>query len=108
MKSFKVGIVPKEYPQSTLTTGDISTIKDAVLGMIANQRNIRPRFVQNASAKSGWLVFHCADEVTAEWLKGQSYWTQIGCQALEESKFPRDHVVVGYFKHAPELQMKPF
>jgi Domain of unknown function (DUF4780) len=43
------------------------------------------------------VVFPCANRGTADWLKALDLWSDCGCGVLEETDFPRDHVLTGYF-----------
>ena len=104
LKSVKVGIVPAQYPEKKLSEEEVMKIRKDVLKLIFEQRagNIKPKFTQLATAKSGWLLFHCSNEETANWLKSQSYWTDMECVAIDEKQFPAEHILTGYFKYSSE------
>lgn len=102
--SVKIGIIPATYPDRKLTEEEIIHLRREVLQLIYEQRDqtVKPRFTQGASAKSGWMIFHCADEETANWLRTQALWVNEELVAINEDRFPNAHVLVGYFKHSAE------
>ena len=106
LKAVKVGIVPAQFPDRKLSEADIRSMRMDVLKLIYEQRagTVKPKFTQLASARSGWMIFHCVDSETANWLKSQEYWTTKECIALDEKDFPRQHVLKGLFKYNTEIE----
>lgn len=103
VSAVKVGIVPTDYPRRRLTPAEINDVRNSILKLIAEQRNVskvKPRFVQNPIARYGWLEVHCQDESTAEWVKGQGQWQKFKCQTVDASNFPKENFVMGHFRHS--------
>lgn len=103
--SVKVGIVPNNFPERKLTYGEMDKLRLDVLQLIYVQREqpFKPRFTSGAISKAGWLVFHCSDKETAEWLKLQNLWADRGLLAVDEEEFPTGHILVGYFKQSADM-----
>ena len=98
-----VGIVPVDYPRHRLTPAEINDVRNSILKLIAEQRNVstvKPTFVQNPIARFGWLEVPCRDNSTAQWLKGQEQWQKIKCHVVDARNFPKESFVVGHFRHS--------
>lgn len=102
--SVKVGIIPAAFPRKKLDSEEINQLRKEVLKLMFEQRNlpVAVRFAQGATAKSGWMIFHCSDVATADWLKNQELWTERELIAIDENQFPTGHTLVGYFRHSNE------
>jgi hypothetical protein len=84
--SVKVGIVLQNYPGTKLSEEELRQIGQSVEKAIAEHSKglIKPKFIKLPSLRaSGYVVFHL--------------WCDCGCRALEETDFPWDQALTGYF-----------
>lgn len=104
--TFDVGIVPENFPKKKLETKDIKTVVIDVLKLICDHKGllIKPLFRQEVTHKIGWMIFHCANEMTANWLKSQKMWSERNLKAIDKDQFPQEHVLVGNLNHSAELE----
>jgi Domain of unknown function (DUF4780) len=105
VSSVKIGVIAESYPERKLTEEEFNQMKQGVEKLIAEQSkgSIKPKFAKLPSRKaSGWILFHCANRATADWLKTLKLWRDRGCKALEEEFFPKEHVFTGYFLSSAE------
>jgi hypothetical protein len=105
LKSFQIGIVPTKFPMTKMTKDDINHIHKEVIMRIASQRDamIKPKFTQGTSSRSGWMIFHCANEDTASWLQRQDIWKTKDLKTVQPKEFPEEHILVGRFKNATDF-----
>lgn len=94
----KIGVACSTYPEMKLSKEDCDMITRDVLKLIAGQRTFAPKFCQLPTRHSGWMVFHCSNKETADWLRGHNYWTEHRLSSFEEKDFPRNVTMIGYFK----------
>lgn len=101
-----VGIFPSEFPARRLNDEEVDLIRTKILISIAGQKDesIKPRFTQQFTIRSGWLIFYCSGPETAKWLKSLPLWSELSCHALDQSEFPRLHVATGYFRDSADLE----
>ncbi|XP_058831709.1 uncharacterized protein LOC131690161 [Topomyia yanbarensis] len=103
--SIAIGVVPYDYPSQLLDIEEARQIRSAVLKEMVAQRAtnpIKPQFTRNAILRTGWMVFHCADEGTAKWIEELDYWGTVNCNAVRESDIPSGLSVVGSFPQSAE------
>jgi Domain of unknown function (DUF4780) len=94
--SVKIGIVSQNYAGTKLSEEELSQMGQSVERAIAEHSKglIQRKFIKLPKLKaSGYVVFHCANRGTADWLKALELWSGFGCRALKEivSKGPRTH-----------------
>lgn len=106
LTAVRIGIIPADYPQLKLSIDDRKAFEREVKGLILDQRHgkTKPKFTQLPTYRSGWMIFHCADRETADWLKNQNIWEGRLCSAIEESEFPTQHTVIGYFEQSADTK----
>jgi Domain of unknown function (DUF4780) len=100
INAVKIGIFAKSYPERKLTEEDLSQIKQEIEKLIGEQKDrpLKPTFKQLPSRRSsGWIIFHCSNRETADWLKALKLWKDRECNPLEEEDFPKEHTLTGYF-----------
>lgn len=104
VKGVKIGIVPQLYPDHKLNVVDRTRFqKDVERSIVAHKASAtKPKFVQLPTLYNGFVIFHCADVSTANWLKSLPLWEENSHIALEEHQFPTVNVVVGYFQSSTD------
>jgi hypothetical protein len=100
VKAIKVGVVPREHPTTKLNTEDLNSIIGEIKQLIVEQRTgaIKPNFTRLPQLKAGWMVLHCEDKATADWVLQQDIGASRDCRLVEEKDFPKEHILVGYFQ----------
>uniref|UniRef100_A0A6P7GZL4 Uncharacterized protein LOC114348936 n=1 Tax=Diabrotica virgifera virgifera TaxID=50390 RepID=A0A6P7GZL4_DIAVI len=100
--AIRVGIMPKNHPESSLTVEQLAATKEKILEKIVEldpKATIRPKF-SNLQFRPGWMLLSCADKATVEWLKSiiQELQPQegISLRLEEESNIPHSEIFVTY------------
>lgn len=98
----KMAVLPRDYPNTALTTEQMNTIKQLLLKKILSEEDkvVKPAFL-GLSYKVGYMAIHCKDIATSEWLKravlNASPWEGAALCATEESKMPHSQIAIGIF-----------
>lgn len=95
-----IGIIPRNFPNKKMKIEEIMLLQKEILKLLSEQKNesIQLRFTRRPTAKFGWMIFHCTDKLTANWLQSQELWTDKELITVDKNKFPEGHILVGYFK----------
>uniref|UniRef100_A0A1Y1N1I1 DUF4780 domain-containing protein n=1 Tax=Photinus pyralis TaxID=7054 RepID=A0A1Y1N1I1_PHOPY len=97
-----VGILHGRYPEMHLTTEELKALQEGILEIIRNLEEgmVGPQFL-GSTFKPGRLLVNCADETTAEWLKGVvpsvKPWEGVTLRAIDEKEIPKATIVKDYF-----------
>jgi Domain of unknown function (DUF4780) len=80
--SVKIGIVLKDHSGTKLLEEELSQMGQSMERAIVEHSKglIKPKFVKLRA--SGYVVFHCANRGTADWLKALELWSGCECRAL--------------------------
>lgn len=98
----KVGVVPKHFPTSHLSTTQLDALQEALLLKVEKQRNepMKPKFC-NLLYKSGYMVLVCKDLETADWVKEITPslipWEGAELEAMDEEKIQRPEPIRAFF-----------
>lgn len=98
----RIGITPENFPESLLTETQVGLLKGAILRGMKDLKGegLLPQF-SGAIDNPGWVVFHCDNRATADWLKTITTtivpWEGARLRAVEGEEIPHRSVVVGYF-----------
>ncbi|XP_055615155.1 uncharacterized protein LOC129761458 [Toxorhynchites rutilus septentrionalis] len=100
LEQIKVGILPKDYPNTDPTTAQLDSIRNSLLTAIERNEPVKPKFF-NCSYKSGYLILSCKDHQTSEWLKkvvpGIILDDNIKLVALDAKNIPRPEILHAFF-----------
>lgn len=100
--SVKVGILPKNYPNSELTMQQLLATQKAVLNKVVQQRKekIKPKF-GNCLFRPGYLILICKNQETSDWIKDiiSSIIPWVGAEliAVNEDQIPQPETLIGFF-----------
>lgn len=100
-KQTRVGILPRDYPKTELTTTLLGLLEESILGTVIKQRReaFKPKFT-NCQYKAGFMVINCQDRCTAEWLKKivptLKPWENADLKAVDEEQIPRPEVLIAF------------
>ena len=102
----KIGIVPRDFPKRTITASDFARIRKSLLLSISAQGSspFKPRFSQGMTSRAGWLVLHCSNLETANWVKSLDIWIAYDCNVVFETEFPRGYKAVAFFPRSSDLE----
>ncbi|XP_053695788.1 uncharacterized protein LOC128745277 [Sabethes cyaneus] len=107
VNSVKVGIIPKDYPNSELTMQQLIATQKAVLGKVLHQRKerVKPKF-GNCLFRPGYLILICKNQETSDWLKNiiSSIIPSVGVDivAVDEHQIPQPETLIGFFPMSVE------
>lgn len=102
VSSMKLGIIPKGYPNTELTTTQLVATQKAILAKVAGQRKepLKPKF-GDCIFKSGYLIIVCKNKQTADWLKSIistiTPWSGAELTAVDEKDIPQPQILIGFF-----------
>ena len=105
INQIRIGIISKNYPETTLTTLQLKSAHDAIMERVLEQRRapVKPTF-RGCSLKSGFMVINCCDQATADWLKGITSslqpWEGAELIAVEEKNIPRSEILIAYLPNS--------
>lgn len=98
----RVGIIPKDYPTTQLSTAQLDVLQEALLLRVEQQRNetVKPKFC-NLIYRSGHMVLICKDRGTAEWVKEitptLNAVESVELVAMDEEKIQRPELIRAFF-----------
>lgn len=107
LTSVKVGILPKDYPNTELTFEQLMAIQKAVLSNVIHQRKekIKPKF-GNCLIRPGYLIIICKNQETSDWLKNTisniTPWEGAELVAVDENQIPQPETLIGFFPMSAE------
>lgn len=104
VKAVRMAIVPLDYPKTKLTDEDFKSLTADVKQKIFEQRReaTKPNFTRLPQIKAGWMILHCEDRATADWVKSQHIGREKLCKIVEEADFPKEQTLVGFFQGSAE------
>lgn len=96
--STKLGIMPTDFPDRKMEKEDLERAIQVIKRYIIEQSesNIKPRFAQQLYLKNGIVICVCKDAETVTWMTNQT-WGSEGWTVKEESDFPIQDILIGYF-----------
>lgn len=106
-ESTRVGIIPENFPDVTMTTSQMEKVQNDILEkiLLLKEGDVKPEFA-GCTFKPGFMVLACANKATAQWLGtivgAVKPWEGAKLKAVEESDIPRPQILVGYFPNSQE------
>lgn len=103
----KLGILPKGYPNSELTTEQLMATQKSIIAKVAGQRKeaLKPKF-GHCAFKSGYLVIVCKNQETADWLSNiiptLKPWDGAELTVVDAKDIPRPEILIGFFPWSAE------
>lgn len=103
----RVGIIPKDFPTTQLSTTQLDVLQEALLLRVEQQRNatMKPKF-SNLIYKSGHMVLICKDQETAEWVKeitpALNPLEGVELVAMDEDKIQRPELIRAFFPQSAQ------
>lgn len=100
--TFKIGVIPPDFPTTRWTDEQLHSIKRSILYKIVEMKKgpLKPSF-SNSSFKPGWISFVCDDKETVQWMETHvpeiKPWEGAVLKVVAEDKVPKAQVFVGYF-----------
>jgi hypothetical protein len=92
----RVAVLPKDYPQVVLSTGELTELEEAIVEEISRGWQVKPKF-EGIHFRPGLLVIDCENKETAAWLKERipslQAWKGVALDTKSEEEIPRPHVV---------------
>ena len=105
----RLAVVTDGYPDKKLGDGEVSGIRKLIRGrIIALQKGTRAPTFTGSWVRDGALVFACANEESADWLKSLSADLSLGnvpLRVLPADELPKRHRVVVHVEE-PDLSVK--
>ena len=98
----KVGIIPKNYPNTELSLQQLLATQKAVLAKVVQQRKekVKPKF-GNCLFIPGYLILICKNRETSDWIKtiipSIVPWVGAELVAVDENKIPQPVTLIGFF-----------
>lgn len=106
-ESVKIGILAKSFPETLLSTDQLTAVQSSVLDEIVllKEGAVKPKFL-SSTFKPGFIVITCADKATADWLKSivsqLKPWEGADLMAVEEKDIPRPEILVAFFPNSAQ------
>lgn len=103
----RVGIIPKDFPTTQLSTTQLDVLQEALLLRVEQQRNatMKPKF-SNLIYKPGHMVLICKDQETAEWVKeitpALNPLEGVELVAMDEDKIQRPELIRAFFPQSAQ------
>ncbi|XP_055543682.1 uncharacterized protein LOC129729212 [Wyeomyia smithii] len=102
LSQFKVGLMPKDYPMSRLSTTMMELVEESILAIVVDKRKeqFKPKFT-NCRFRSGFIVIECQNQETADWLKGIvpsiKPWETADLMVVDSESIPRPEILAVFF-----------
>ena len=107
VNSEKIGILPKDFPNSELNLQQLIAIQKAVLNKVVQQRKekIKPKF-GNCLFRPSYLILICKNRETSDWIKNIiayiNPWEGADLIAVDEKHIPQPETFIGFFPMSAE------
>lgn len=99
VKTVRVAVLPKEYPEVKLSSTDLTTLEEAIIDEVALGWKVSLRF-EGIHFRPGMLLIDCANEETSRWLMEStsrlSEWKGVPLMARKGEDIPKPHVITTY------------
>ncbi|XP_037940932.1 uncharacterized protein LOC119673898 [Teleopsis dalmanni] len=108
-KGIKLGFVPFDLAKCPLNREQIEQLQEAIIETAIELASdeVKPEF-EGCYPRTGWLMVVCTNIQTAEWVRKNAAAiatkAKLGAKVVEESEFPKTHLVRGYFPHSYDFE----
>ncbi|XP_055854262.1 uncharacterized protein LOC129918001, partial [Episyrphus balteatus] len=106
-KSVRIAILPKEYPDATLGTDELTALEEAIIEEVSLGWKHKLQF-NGIHFKTGLLVVDCAGQQTADWLKEKaarlSTWKGTALVACLGENIPKLHTITMFLPRSKDQE----